>query len=52
VKTFTKQQISGKHFLVLDIGKYKLRVVAITIKNKKIEILEYGEKRQDSSIFL
>jgi len=48
---FTKQHIPAKVLCIIDIGSYKLRVCAAAFKNKKISILGYHEKRQDTSFF-
>lgn len=48
---FTKQDIPSQLLCIIDIGSYKLRVCAASFKNKRIEVLGYHEKRQDSSYF-
>ncbi len=48
---FIKQDISAKTLCIIDIGSYKLRICAASFKNKRVEILAYHEKRQESSYF-
>jgi hypothetical protein len=51
LSAFTKEHIPGKYFLLLEIGSYKIRLCAGRFKNRKIQILGYHEKRQDTSFF-
>lgn len=48
---FTRQHIAPKIFCIVDVGSYKLRVLAARYKNQRIEILWYHEKRQDITLF-
>lgn len=49
---FTKKDIKPEVYYIIDIGTYKLRAISVKLKNKGIQILEYVEKRQDSSYFI
>jgi len=49
---FTKNKIESKIYYIIDIGSYKLRASSVRLHNKRIEILEYIEKRQDASYFI
>ena len=49
--SFTKQNISSRDFCIIEIGSYKLRLCAARLKNRKISLLGYHEKRQDISYF-
>ena len=49
--SFTRKHIPAKTLCIIDIGSYKLRACGAKFKNKEIEVLAYGEKRQDLSYF-
>lgn len=49
--SFQKNHIQPALYCVIDIGSYKIRFCAIQIKNGKIHILSYKEKRQESQHF-
>ncbi|QFR38779.1 hypothetical protein A9Q91_00910 [Candidatus Gracilibacteria bacterium 28_42_T64] len=46
--TFTKKKIPSKIIGIVDIGTYKIRVGICKLKNKELELIGYGEKRQDT----
>ncbi|MCP4524070.1 MAG: hypothetical protein GY828_07680 [Candidatus Gracilibacteria bacterium] len=46
--TFTKKKISPRVLGVIDIGTYKIRVAICKFHNQEVELLGYGEKRQDT----
>lgn len=50
--SFTKNHIHGKKLYIIDIGTYKLRGISVILKNKNLHILDYVEKRQDTSYFV
>ena len=49
---FTKQYITPEYLGIIDIGSYKIRVSACKFLNKKVTILWYTEKRQNTSAFI
>lgn len=49
---FTKKYITPSYLWIIDIGSYKIRISACKFLNKKVTILWYTEKRQDSSTFV
>jgi len=49
---FTKKHIAPAYLGIIDIGSYKIRISACKFLNKKVSILGYTEKRQDTSIFV
>ncbi|MDD2871232.1 MAG: hypothetical protein PHS49_04535 [Candidatus Gracilibacteria bacterium] len=44
---FIKQEIKPKIIGIIDIGTYKIRVGICKIINRDVELIGYGEKRQD-----
>ena len=44
---FIKKEIQAKTIWLIDIGTYKIRSWICTIKNRDVELVGYGEKRQD-----
>jgi cell division ATPase FtsA len=46
--SFQKNKILSENIGVLDIGTSKIRIAICSIKNREIELLGYGEKRQNS----
>lgn len=49
---FTKKYITPQYLWIIDIGSYKIRISACKFLNKKVTVLWYTEKRQDTSIFI
>lgn len=49
---FTKKYITPQYLGIIDIGSYKVRVSACKFLNKKVTILGYTEKRQDTASFV
>ena len=49
---FTKKYITPSYLGIIDIGSYKIRVSACKFLNKKVTLLGYTEKRQDTSTFI
>ncbi len=49
---FTKKYIPPQYLWIIDIGSYKIRVSACKFLNKKITVLWYTEKRQNTSTFV
>lgn len=47
--SFTKEKIKPKYVWILDIWSYKIRVWICKILNRDVELVWYGEKRQDMS---
>lgn len=45
--TFNTQEITPEYIGIIDIGTSKIRVWVCAIKNREIDLLWYGEKRQD-----
>ncbi len=50
--SFIKKQIKAKLVWVIDIWTYKVRAWVCKIKNWNVELLWYGEKRQDEDYIL
>lgn len=44
---FNKKEIKPSYIGIIDVWTYKVRVGICSILNKKIELIGYGEKRQD-----
>lgn len=49
---FKKNYLSPQYLCIVDIGSYKIRVSACKFFNKRVTILWYREKRQDTSNFI
>ncbi|MDD2907969.1 MAG: hypothetical protein PHH98_04980 [Candidatus Gracilibacteria bacterium] len=45
--TFNRKEIPAKYIGIIDIGTYKIRVGICEILNRNVELVGYGEKRQD-----
>ncbi len=46
---FQQKDIKSQRLAIIDIGSYKIRVAICKLKNCEIELVWYGEKRQDAS---
>ncbi|MDD3793477.1 MAG: hypothetical protein PHI37_01575 [Candidatus Gracilibacteria bacterium] len=44
---FEKKEIEAKYIGIIDIGTYKIRVGICKMLNRNVELVGYGEKRQD-----
>lgn len=49
---FKKISLSPTYLYIVDIGSYKIRVSACSFLNKRVSILGYTEKRQDTNNFI
>ncbi|MCP4524149.1 MAG: hypothetical protein GY828_08075, partial [Candidatus Gracilibacteria bacterium] len=49
--TFTHKKISPRILGIIDIGTYKIRVAICKFYNQEVELIGYGEKRQDTDDF-
>jgi len=49
---FTKKNIPSEKYCIIDIWSSQIRALGFWYKNKKIHILHYHEKRQDTSYFV
>lgn len=49
---FQSNKIHAETIGIIDIGTSKIRVAICAIKNREIELLGYGEKRQDQKDIL
>lgn len=49
---FKKVSLTPTYLYIIDIGSYKIRISACKFLNKRVRILGYTEKRQDTNNFI